>query len=651
VTLRIRRLRLIGVSQNYDVSFLEGDMPRRLAVVAGEISTGKTSVLEFIDYCLGASNHPKHQEVQRQVRSALLEVELSGEVAVIERGLDGGQAIAFLHSCRLDDLSKPHGKTMRPVAPAGDPQSLSSLLLEHCGLAGISLREAPTKTDSKTDPLSFRDLMWLCFLSNHRMDGRQLLLEANHMQNLKLRQVIEVVFGIHDDQLAKIGESIAAAAERRRALEAEIRSLEAFLGEQDVPSIMELEASAAQASEDLASLEVQLATLSASMTATSSFAEELRQAHSAAQRETGGAMARVRDRETLIKRLMPLRGQYAEDEKKLIFYQEAKSLFDPLRVTVCPSCLQELDNPASIDEGNCSLCGRVVKTADEPIDVAAELNSVRTRRREIDRYIGEVEVGADEARQSLTRANQAQTELQFRLDTAVAQTLAPFVAQRDDLSRRRELLTSQNREIARLLRLHAGLAGRREAIVKLDESLGVLKERARRLEEQRPSREAVVGDLSERFANILADFTFPKLLDPVPPYIDSHFVPHVRGVSYRDIGSTGGLTLVSLAWFLALFGRAVETGAAHPGLLLIDSPQKNLTPRPDSTRDDDFADPAIVSRVWGYITTMTRDAAPGSMQVVVVDNAPPPGASADVVVRYGGPLGPAPYGLIENETG
>ena len=157
--------------------------------------------------------------------------------------------------------------------------------------------------------------------------------------------------------------------------------------------------------------------------------------------------------------------------------------------------------------------------------------------------------------------------------------------------------------------------------------------------------------MSDRFARILRDFTFPKLDDPIPPFMDTNFVPHVRGNSYREVGSTGALTLISMAWFLAIFERAVETGAPHPGFLMVDSPQKNLTPRGDNVRDDDFADPAIVSRVWGHLISVSENASAGSMQIIVVDNAPPPPADTHVVVRYGGPLGPEPYGLIENEAG
>lgn len=153
--IRVRRLKLRGVSKDYEVGFLADGAVRPLSVIAGEISTGKTSVLELIDYCLGASRHPRHPEIQRQARAALLEVELSGEANVIERPLFSTEQLAYVHRCSMDDLSRPHAKDRRVIDPAGAPNSLSMLLLEHCGLAGLSLKQAPGRADSPIDPLSF----------------------------------------------------------------------------------------------------------------------------------------------------------------------------------------------------------------------------------------------------------------------------------------------------------------------------------------------------------------------------------------------------------------------------------------------------------------------------------------------------------------
>ena len=51
------------------------------------------------------------------------------------------------------------------------------------------------------------------------------------------------------------------------------------------------------------------------------------------------------------------------------------------------------------------------------------------------------------------------------------------------------------------------------------------------------------------------------------PYLDQRFIPHVRGISYHEHTSRGALTLISLAWQLAIFERAVELGHAHPGFV------------------------------------------------------------------------------------
>ena len=85
--LRVRRLRLQGVSRPYEVSFLDPGtgQPAALAIISGQISTGKTSVLEFIRYCLGGADFPHHPELRSRVRSAFLECDLPGTTSVIER--------------------------------------------------------------------------------------------------------------------------------------------------------------------------------------------------------------------------------------------------------------------------------------------------------------------------------------------------------------------------------------------------------------------------------------------------------------------------------------------------------------------------------------------------------------------------------------
>jgi hypothetical protein len=471
------------------------------------------------------------------------------------------------------------------------------------------------------------------------------------MRNLKLVQVIEILFGVYDDQLAAMGKQLDVLEHERHDLAAEITALETFLAENDVPGGLELDAQAAAVKQRLVDARTRLDALSTQMQAATTYAADARAEYGERRRASGESAARVRDRETLLRRLLPLRGQYAEDERKLVFFQEADQLFDPLRVRVCPACMQQLPKPVEIEAGGtCSLCDQHIAVQPEPVDIASERAAVRTRLHAIDRYIEDVESQLGEAQALYERATAAETAAQRRLDSQVGKDLSPFQAQRDELVRAREAIEGQRREIARQTSWRQGLDRRRADAARLDERIVELRKQIQELRGNRPDRQLVTNDLAQRFTDLLAAFGFPKLDEPEPPTINSKFVPYVRGNRYTDIGSTGALTLISLAWELAIFERAVEQGDPHPGFLMIDSPQKNLKPETGGAYADEFVDAAIPRRVWEHIVSWCAGMG-STAQILVVDNLPPDVANEHVVVRYSGQANQPPYGLIEDETG
>ena len=171
--------------------------------------------------------------------------------------------------------------------------------------------------------------------------------------------------------------------------------------------------------------------------------------------------------------------------------------------------------------------------------------------------------------------------------------------------RARAAIDSDEREVAQQVRWRDGLDRRHADTGRLDQQIIELRERIAGIRSRRPDRAAVLLDLTERFAELLAAFAFPKLDEPEPPYLNDKFVPYVRGNRYTDIGSTGALTLISLAWELAIFERSIEQGNPHPGFLMIDSPQKNLKPETGAAAGDEFVDGAIPRRVWEHIVGWT----------------------------------------------
>ncbi|WP_436789638.1 DNA recombination protein RecN [Yinghuangia sp. YIM S10712] len=653
--IRVRRLRLVGIERNYDVAFVEDGQVRGLSVISGAFSSGKTAVLEFVSYCLGAKGHPRHSEVLRKVRSAQLEVELSGVDHVVERAVGEPSTIAFVRRGRLDEsVAAPVERKV--IKPAGDPQSLSTLLLSHCGLEGVDLREAPTSAESRTDPLSFRDLMWLTFLTNERVADKNFLFENSHMRKHKLRQVVDVVFGIHDDRAVEIGERINELSARLGQSRAALAATRAFIDEQDLESTDPQ--TRIDAEHTLSTITNQIDEIDQRARAATDFAQELRATHRTAAQNAQSATAALRDLETQLARMLPLRAQYADDLLKLNMLAQARQLFDPLRVRTCPACLHPLAAPPQVLGGHCGLCDHPLTTTtdltlgqasdeqqgSEGLDVAAEIRATQARLREITAYIDDLEASLVASRRQALAAGMEEQRAAKALDEATSPMVSTFLSARDELYRRKEETIRLIDRLNSAAKLHEGLAKRVAQIDREEANLARLRDELARLGDAAQDRDQLLGKISSRFASLLAAWHYPKLNRPL---IASNLTPFVRELPYQE-ASSGARTLITLAWQLAVFEIAIETGASHPGFLMIDSPQKNLGH--GAARDSVIADVVSIEDFYRHLASWLGDHGRDA-QLIIVDNSPPELVEDHVIVRYTRDPEQPPYGLIEDETG
>jgi len=641
--IRLRRLRLHGGDRTYDVDFrAPDDAPRPLSVLAGAFSTGKTTILEFVDYCLGANDHPRHPEIMPKVTAATLEVELSGSPYLIERAVGMPSMFAYVRAGRLDEPgSTPPAR--RPLRPASHPDSLSGLLLSHCKLEGVRLRDTLTHGVADTDPLSFRDLMWLCFLPNERLDDKDLLFESVPMKHLKLRQVVDVVFDVHDDHSVEIGRRIRTVEAELSAARTAYRAAEQLVDEQHVGSRADLEALQHAAKDELSACAQAIADLDGRARADTTFAEDLRGRHRLAAHEARDAAAVLRDRETQLQRMTTLRGTYADDVSKWTMLAEADRLFEPMRLTVCPSCLTPLadgERGAGEPGDRCPSCQFTIAPGGT-FDVSGELRSAKTRLAELTRYLEELEREVPQLRIAASRAQEAEARAAAEVDVLTAHAVTPYLAQRDALAHRREEAAAGLQRAVSGLRLIQSLERRATGILRQMDQVAADREAlvAAGAQARRADRSAVVRRLGDRYHAILKAWHYPKLADA---YLAEDLTPYMRGEPYT-VASSGGRTLIALAWQLALFEVAWETRSSHPGFLLLDSPQKNLGVA------GDLADSRTIERIYRHIEDWLAGRGVGA-QIVVADNAPPPTAAADVIVRFSRRPDRPPYGLIDDET-
>ncbi|MFG1625460.1 hypothetical protein [Kribbella sp. NPDC049227] len=630
-----------------------------MSIIAGLSQTGKTSVIDFISYCLGGKQHPQHPEIVEAVRAALVEFELNGQATTVERSAIGAASkFASVWQAGMAELATA-SELRIPAEPVGDPDGLSQFVLAACDLSGIELPEAPTQSDSATDLLSIRDLFRVMFVPNERLDNKNLVFEqSNFMVRQKFSQTIDVMFGVLDVEGAGIGARYRAARDAARAAAQTAVSLRR-LADSDYPrGPLLLAQDSERARAELAELQRQLVRIDQERRSTDTASRSLRVALQEAQDRSSQAAVRVRDRRSLLARLGALRGQYADDQRKLNFLRDAERLFDPLQVVACPVCLNDLDTPPSVEQGICSMCGHHAdgnassvngasgeSAVEAPEGVAvleAELRAVSKRLTSLNAYYERLDAHLRVLVDESIAADEAALEAAAAVD-AVTDSPAPWLALRDDITRR----IAEAR-----LAMQAADAGRSlwQRVDDAESNRDRLEEEARRINSQRrelkarPDRGAIVSALSGRFGEILSDIRYPKLSGP---FLDNNLVPHVRGLSYTD-ASSGGRVLISLAWHLALWEIAHERDAAAPGLLVIDSPQKNLG-HGAVAGDPEFADSALVENFYNHARTWLRGDGLGA-QLIVVDNSPPDSVSGDIVVRYTRDPDVEPYGLITTAT-
>jgi hypothetical protein len=642
--IHLRKLRLSGPTSHYDVDFDARES--NLAIIAGQIFTGKTTILGFVDYCLGNNEHPTHPEIAKRARTVALEIAIDGNSWTIERPIFSSEQLAWIHEGGVDDTNSPTSR--KNIESPSDPDSLSAWLVQISGLEGLRLKVTPGNPNSPAHLLSFRDLMWLCYLPHRRLDNEALLFEDHQFKGPKLQQVIEVLFDVADQRLTDLLSQLNVLRVEHRAQAGEIRFLHAFLQENGTPERAEIESQRVETAAQREVIGQELTRIERDMSDATGYAQQLRVSYSDARKRLRTAITHQRDREVLIERLLPLRGQYAEDERKLTFVGEARRLFDPLHVLACPACMQKLPSPPSVVDAQCTLCGQELKAeGDAGFDVELERKALRERTRDLDRYIDQVREEASAASRAVQETRLEEERVEAELNSRVASDLGPFVHARENFVRTIEQLDARDAALKRALAMHEGLERRESELGALEARQTAVRKELDQRRENRPDKAEVVADLSASFADLLRSWEFPKVDEGEAPKLDENFVPWVRGRPYREVGSAGAMTLIAVAWQLTLFERAIEEGLQHPGFLMIDSPEKNLSP--DKVGDTDFLDPKIVERMWTHMERWCENH-PGA-QLVIVENTPPPLVDDNVIIRFSRDPGVPPYGLITDETG
>ncbi len=596
------QLRVSGANRvSAEVNFGPG-----LTLITGRSDTGKTHIVECIDFALGSGSTPKEIPQRDGYDQVSLELTHGSSRYVISRRISAPD-LATIYEGSLGDWDGQEGDAI-PVSIKDAnraPKTLSGWLLK---LSEFDV-EAPiiSNQKGKSQRLSFRTFAPMAIVDEEAIiTSDSPVLAKQKTEHTANRSIFAILLTGKAPTVEEV-EEIRQAHERRQQAGERLEVLDPMIDELRE----EIEASKSTRSQleaDLKRLEQELAEVSEVVSKSGDRARGLLGERNRALVAADTAKREASSNRELQSRFKLLREHYKSDVSRLEFVMEGGHFFHQLAASHCPTCGRQIDPEGDLD------C--------HP-ESAEYLDIERAARAEIEKLtprMGDLEVAiAEAANREHVAAEEAQTARNraAELDQEIEEVANPSAK---DARGRIATITARRRTLEEHLLRYRELdryqAARQEADVTLHEGA----------ERYRPGQDAeALNALAKRVESLLVSWTFPVKSDV---RFDVGTDDIVIDGKRRGAFGKGVRAITHSAFTVGLMLYCLEQGTPHPGFAVLDSP---LTPYKGSS--EEIADPDLPASVRpGLLHSLATQSS--DVQTIVIDNIDPPaGLAGEAIVH------------------
>ncbi len=585
--LQLRYMALVGPRKaTAALEFAPG-----INVVCGASDTGKSFIVEAIDFLLGGSGPLRDipERVGYDRGRLAVSTHDKGDVT-FDRSVQGGEfrMYAGLFVGREPDVE---AKSLGAKHVHDREENLSGWLLTRIGLLGKRIRK---NVKGETQSLSFRDLARLVIVQEEEIIRRgspfltgQYVSKTSEYSALKL-----LLTGVDDSSLV----SEPSETQRRGNKAAKVELIEQWLADLNT-EINDIGAIRANVVDQLNRLDTSIEKERVQL-------EKVQARVDGAltnRREVFGERDRIRSRieeiQELLERFDLLNRHYKVDLERLIAIQESGSLFVHQEKTACPLCGAEPEHQHI--GGKCE--GDV-----EPIVQAAsaEIDKIKLLSRELEQTVSELQ---NELAVLTGRVKDLDTRYD-EIDRQIRETISP------DLGAARATfgeIVEKRAQARKVLQLF-------ERIDRLESQKAELDTESESVEPAEKTTtdlsKAVLAELSETIERILRAWHFPGA-DRV--YFDESALDLVIDGKPRGSRGKGLRAITHAAVSIGLMEFCRDKALPHPGFVVLDSPL--LAYWAPEGKEDDLTGTDLKDRFYGYLVDNHRDS-----QVIIIENEHPP---------------------------
>jgi hypothetical protein len=598
--LHLHFIRFLGPGKEpAEYTFTKG-----LNILWGSSDTGKTFLVEAIDFMLGAGDALKDIPERVGYDRVLLGLTVAGKDYTLHRSINLG---AFrLFDGLLQDVPKEAkaGTKLSAGNNAGNLKNLPNWLLHGIGMKNADILYSAEKGTTKA--LGFRAVAHLCIIAYPRITfAKSPILSGQWTERTREYAVFRFLLtGVDESAVTEEGDIVVAPempperpsvspdtlAEMITDYETELAKLT------ENPDKIDAEETAID--EELDKLQASIRNMEGRISQTS-------QQRKVVYDSYNRFGARVNEITELLERFKLLDAQYTNDIKRLVAIEESGQFFVLREPMACPLCgaQPEGQHHDAACDGNVTAVTQAAK---------AEIAKIRVLQSEL-----QGTVTALTKERSEGSAEQKTLAGQWRkFQSEIENALSPdFTAAR---------------------KAHEALIERRANIRQADVLYKKIRSLRRRLDEPTPSTpkpvkvaepeetpdvveyipKTVLREFSQTVSSILTEWHFPDATDV---YFDELNRDVVIGGRLRGSRGAGLCAITYSSFTLALFEFCRSRKMPHPGLVILDSPL--IAYKEPKADDEGIAGTDLKRRFYEHLEVFA-----GEDQIFIVDNTEPPPA-------------------------
>ncbi len=630
-----------GTINQYVAKFEEG-----LNLIWGDLDSGKSSILNLIDYCLGGKNsNLLYSEMRSHGRIAFLEVNLNGKIFTFERDILSEKGPIKVYSGLFENRSANFPMLMAASPADTMPDGwVSDFILDSLGIAKVAIKESRIREGSSSDRLSFRDLMKLLYLKQTRVGSDALLDFQAPTLFSKNVEIQKFVFNIYDDKLSGLQTELSKETNGLADLEKNERFIKKFLQDVNisVERLSSLDDQVELQDSDLQELDDGLQALKKDVALSTDVGMAISKAVSQMRSDIRKVESMIAESEEKYENLVKLGNTYQFDLEALKLSKLSRSVMqiehESDKTVPCPLCATELQ-----------LLSPVV--ADAELD--HQIKSIKNREAGIQLMLAQLRAEQKNAIAERDSLVEALKEANRSFDENNISNLSPLIASIEAIEisktqiRLSQAEAERNNAIAnKYVDIGSKIEMKSLLIAKLKRAIKIVQEGLVGLDD-------VIQDLSDLLNKHMQHSGLQNVHDV---YFDKRFTAHFRGISYYNTSSGGVRTITSIAMFVSRLQYLLAKAGNLPTFLMIDTPGQNIGRHRAQEDTSEVSDPKLYENIFKQIVEVTTQAQleGRKCQVIVVDNDIPDslidGENFHLVKRFSKQGGAFEKGLISDAS-